>query len=506
VPGGFKRAQLILDNNRQKITEKYSFSNRKLGEGSYGFVSKATHKSTQVVRAVKTMPKDAMKNQDRFRTEIDILKELDHPNIIKLFETFEDRRNFYLVMELCLGGELFDRILEAGHFSEDEAAAAMQHILRAVLYMHENGVTHRDLKPENFLFQTKEPIRENTLKVIDFGLSSHFESGTALRTRAGTAYYVAPQVLAGRYDRMCDLWSAGVIMYTILCGYPPFYGDSDEQVLACVRQGNYAFEPEDWRTISRDAKDLVRNLIKMNPAERFDAAQAAAAGRSGLRWRGRPRRPPAAKALGHLWLKNRAPGAVHQPLGHRFLEKLRRFRSKNNFKKAALQIIAGQLSEGQIRALRDTFTAMDENNDGLLSVGELKEGLRRAGLGDVQDMPQIMEAIDADADGQIAYTEFLAATLQRKMYLQEDVCWTAFGVFDIDGDGRISPEELRQVLRSGSVEEIVSAQDGDAILEAVDKNGDGLIDFEEFMEMMRGSSRSTRSIFVPAAALQEEEE
>ncbi|CAK0844626.1 unnamed protein product [Prorocentrum cordatum] len=171
---------------------------------------------------------------------------------------------------------------------------------------------------------------------------------------------------------------------------------------------------------------------------------------------------------------------------------------------AALHIIAGQLSEGQIRALRDTFTAMDENNDGLLSVAELQEGLRRAGLGDVQDMPQIMEAIDADADGQIAYTEFLAATLQRKMYLQEDVCWTAFGVFDIDGDGRISPEELRQVLRSGSVDEMLAAQDGDAIVEAVDRNGDGLIDFEEFMEMMRGSSRSTRSIFVPAAALQEE--
>ncbi|CAK0910710.1 unnamed protein product [Prorocentrum cordatum] len=118
---------------------------------------------------------------------------------------------------------------------------------------------------------------------------SHFENGTALHTRAGTAYYVAPQVLAGRYDRMCDLWSAGVIMYTILCGYPPFYGDSDEQVLACVRQGNYTFEPEDdWRTISRDAKDLVRNLIKMNPA-----ATVAAAAR---------------QALGHPWLKSRAPG------------------------------------------------------------------------------------------------------------------------------------------------------------------------------------------------------
>merc|ERR1719334_1449185 len=152
---------------------------------------------------------------------------MDHPNIIKLFETFEDHRNIYLVMELCSGGELFDRIIATGHFSEKEAAVLMQQIIRAVYYMHENSICHRDLKPENFLFMTKDPIESNYLKIIDFGLSCKFSPDKVMETKAGTPYYVAPQVLSGKYDHQSDIWSCGVIMYVLLCGYPPFFGDTD---------------------------------------------------------------------------------------------------------------------------------------------------------------------------------------------------------------------------------------------------------------------------------------
>merc|ERR550537_1578954 len=132
---------------------------------------------------------------------------MDHPNIIKLYETFEDHRNIYLIMEICSGGELFDRIIETGHFTEVQAAIVMQQIMRGMFYMHEIKLTHRDLKPENFLFQTKDPIEKCTLKIIDFGLSCKFTEGGVLTTKAGTPYYVAPQVLAGKYDQSADLWS-----------------------------------------------------------------------------------------------------------------------------------------------------------------------------------------------------------------------------------------------------------------------------------------------------------
>merc|ERR1712190_309353 len=139
---------------------------KKLGEGSYGTVCKARNKSTSAIRAVKTISKAQMKNIERFKQEIAIMKMMDHPNIIKLFESFEDHRNIYLVMELCSGGELFDRIIESGHFTEVQAAILVQQIVKAICYMHENKVCHRDLKPENLLFQTTHPIETNMLKII----------------------------------------------------------------------------------------------------------------------------------------------------------------------------------------------------------------------------------------------------------------------------------------------------------------------------------------------------
>merc|ERR1719162_1725615 len=143
---------------------------------------------------------------DRFKQEIAIMKMMDHPDIIKLFETFEDHRNIYLIMELCSGGELFDRIIDAGHFTEVQAAVLMQQIFRAIYYMHENKVCHRDLKPENFLFASKDPIEKCLLKIIDFGLSCVYTADQVLTTKAGTPYYLAPQVLAGKYDQLSDMW------------------------------------------------------------------------------------------------------------------------------------------------------------------------------------------------------------------------------------------------------------------------------------------------------------
>jgi len=460
---GFSRSQLIADNNG-KIQDFYDIDKKKLGEGSYGSVSKAKNKSTGQIRAVKNIAKAQMKNIERFKMEIKIMKDMDHPNIIKLHESFEDQRSIYLVMEMCSGGELFDRIIEAGHFSEVQAAILMQQVVRAIFYMHENHVTHRDLKPENFLFMTKDPIDKNLLKIIDFGLSCSFAPGQQLSTKAGTPYYVAPQVLAGKYDEMSDMWSIGVIMYVMLCGYPPFFGETDADVLAKVRLGNFSFQANDWKNVSEDAKNLIRNLLKMNPRDRFTAQLT----------------------LNHDWIKNRAPKAKSVNLSDgSLINNMKSFRSSNKLKKAALATIASQLNDDKIKALRETFVALDSNGDGLLTPAELKEGLEKAGLKEIPpDLQKIMEEVDSDGSGVIDYTEFLAATLEKRQYLQEGVCWAAFRVFDKNGDGKISMQELHEVLGSGEVDGATGQSMADLMAE-VDVNGDGEIDFEEFMNMMK---------------------
>eukprot|EP01068_Selenidium_serpulae_P013690 Selendium_serpulae@DN5992_c0_g1_i2.p1 len=390
------------------------------------------------------------------------MKSLDHPNIVKLFETFEDERYIYLVLELCKGGELFDRIIEEGCFSERNGAILMQEIFSPVHYLHSNHIMHRDLKPENFLFLNKS--KDSPLKIIDFGLSCRYKPGQYAATKAGTPYYVAPQVLQGRYDQMCDEWSCGVIMYVLLCGHPPFYGDTDAQVLSKVKTGSYSFVGPEWRRVSEDAKDLISKLLKMQPKLRLTAEHA----------------------LAHPWIKNLAKMKTHVPLPDALMSNLKGFRAQNKLKKAALTIIATHMSEKEIENLRNIFIKLDVDHSGTLSLAELTEGLKSYGWTEIPpDLKEIIANVDSDGSGSIDYTEFIAATMDQKLYMKMDTCRAAFRVFDLDGSGKISPDELRQVLANNK--EIAEAVGKDSIQELiadVDLNGDGEIDFNEFMIMM----------------------
>jgi calcium-dependent protein kinase len=239
--------------------------------------------------------------------------------------------------------------------------------------------------------------------------------------------------------------------------------------LAKVRLGNFSFNAADWKNISEDAKNLIRLLLKMNPRDRYTAEQT----------------------LNHEWIANKAPKAKSLNIGTNFVDKLKGFRSHNKLKKAALAIIAQQLGDDKIKKLRETFTALDANGDGLLTATELKEGLTKAGIKDIpEDLQEILKHVDSDGSGIIDYTEFLAATLEKKQYVQEEVCWAAFRTFDKDGDGKITKQELEMVLKSDDVAD-AAAQSMAEVIKAVDTNGDGEIDFQEFMQMMRGATGAT---------------
>mmetsp|Transcript_42202 Transcript_42202/g.99028 ORF Transcript_42202/g.99028 Transcript_42202/m.99028 type:complete len:507 (+) Transcript_42202:77-1597(+) len=458
------RCSDVITDNDGRIEDFYDMDHHRIGQGAFAYVVKATAKRSRVIRAVKVLAKAHVKDLPKFIQEVNLMKGMDHPNILHLYEAFEDKRNIYLVMELCTGGELFDKIISVGSFTEVQAATIMRQILSAVFYMHQNGVTHRDLKPENFIFVDKQPLEHTNLKVIDFGLATYFEPGQMMKTKAGTPYYVAPQVLEGSYTQACDVWACGVVMYILLCGNAPFDGATDADILKKVRRGNYSFPKQYWDGVSDAAKELIKKMLTFDPEKRITAE----------------------KALHDPWMSNKAPKVRNTAVPTDLMDRFRSFQAKNKLVKTALRMIAWRLSDGELKSLRETFVAFDTNGDGILTINELKEGLSKLGLKEVpKDLQAVMEAVDSDASGAIDYTEFIAAMMRTKTYQQDDLCWQAFRMFDKNGDGKISREEVREVLSGGTVEEAMGLEAIEKLMREVDTNGDGEIDFEEFMAMMR---------------------
>ncbi|CAN8025228.1 calcium/calmodulin-dependent protein kinase type 1 [Ixodes scapularis] len=272
---GKKDSQRKKDKESVSVEEKYEFKDL-LGTGAFSQVVLAESRDTPgVMHAIKCIDKKALKGkEDSLENEIKVLRRLKHPNIVQLLETYEDKNKVYLVMELVTGGELFDRIVEKGSYTEKDASDLIRQILEAVDYMHSQGVVHRDLKPENLLYYC--PEEESKIMISDFGLSKMEDSGI-MATACGTPGYVAPEVLAQKpYGKAVDVWSIGVIAYILLCGYPPFYDESDANLFAQILKGEFEFDSPYWDEISDSAKDFIRHLICVDVERRYTCRQALA--------------------------------------------------------------------------------------------------------------------------------------------------------------------------------------------------------------------------------------
>jgi len=248
-----------------------------LGKGAFSVVHLAISKKDGSRVAVKVINKEAQKaEQDakRLQTEVEILKKVRHDNIVCLKDLFETSKNLYLVMELVTGGELFDKIVEKGQYSEREASIIVKQMLSAVDYLHDNGIAHRDLKPENLLLKGGDSTH---VMLSDFGLSKIVGVDSLMETACGTPYYVAPEVLqAAGYDKEVDLWSVGVITYLLLCGFPPFYGESLPEVFEQIMKAEFDFPDPYWTEVSGDAKDFIQKLLVIDPKKRLTTKQALA--------------------------------------------------------------------------------------------------------------------------------------------------------------------------------------------------------------------------------------
>ncbi|XP_055274762.1 LOW QUALITY PROTEIN: calcium/calmodulin-dependent protein kinase type 1G [Moschus berezovskii] len=243
-----------------------------LGSGAFSEVFLVKQRVTGKLFALKCIKKSPAFRDSSLENEIAVLKKIKHENIVTLEDIYESATHYYLVMQLVSGGELFDRILERGVYTEKDASLVIQQVLSAVKYLHENGIVHRDLKPENLLYLT--PEENSKIMITDFGLSKMEQSGV-MSTACGTPGYVAPEVLAQKpYSKAVDCWSIGVITYILLCGYPPFYEETESKLFEKIKEGYYEFESPFWDDISESAKDFICHLLEKDPNERYTCEKA----------------------------------------------------------------------------------------------------------------------------------------------------------------------------------------------------------------------------------------
>jgi calcium/calmodulin-dependent protein kinase I len=247
-----------------------------LGEGSFAVVRDVTCLKDNSQWAAKCIDKKNLSKTDEesLQVEVDIMGKLDHPCVVHLREVFDSNRTFYMILENCSGGEMFDRIVEKEKYTEHEARVAFFQIIKALEYCHQQGIVHRDLKPENLLYSDK--TEDATLKVADFGLARLFTNEQSIQlmtTMCGTPGYVAPEILKNEnYGSSVDIWSAAVILYILLCGYPPFYDDNNAALFRQIKSGSYDFPNEEWDAVSNEAKDLIEKMLVVSPSERLDIA------------------------------------------------------------------------------------------------------------------------------------------------------------------------------------------------------------------------------------------
>lgn len=420
-------------------------------------------------RAIKKVPKRRVSNStESFLAEVEVLKQLDHPNICKLYEVFEDDDNIFLVMDLCRGGELFDRIAEGDLGGEAQVAKLIRQLSHAVRYCHDRGIIHRDIKPENILFVSSDS--DAPAKLIDFGIACHFKQTEHRKDEKGTEAYLAPEVKNNSsYSEKCDLWSLGVLLYAMLSGSLPF------KSAAAARKGDFSLEAEEWYSISPEAKDLIRQLLVVEPLDRLSAA----------------------KVLEHPWVTKFSMEEETVPA--QVTVRLKRYQSTSYFRRILLMVVARQLGANDLPEIYSAFKAMDTNGDGSLSLEEFRKSLSNGSgspspeahtdhtVTETAELSELFETLDADRSGAIDYSEFMAAAIDRKIFFREDLCLQVFGALDRDASGTISIQELFQLLKAADPEDLLGNELRDEVMELLDRydsDRDGELNFKEFMALL----------------------
>mmetsp|Transcript_134202 Transcript_134202/g.261373 ORF Transcript_134202/g.261373 Transcript_134202/m.261373 type:complete len:684 (-) Transcript_134202:176-2227(-) len=441
---------LCRKHNGKKLGECYTVE-CVIGQGEYGIVKKAhLNNCSDITRAIKQVPKRDMRVNLAVCREVSVLQRLDHPSVCRIFETFEDDRNIYLVMEYVEGRELLAEMVENldnHRFDEARYAAIMGEVFRALQYLHHHEVLHRDLKPENIMVcqRAENSRRRPHIKLVDFGLAvltQPYSGRYNIYQKAGTKVYLAPEALDhGMFSLASDMWSTGIIIFMMFLGHFP------ERTM--VQHG--------ISTVRSDsARNILEGLLQEDPGRRISAANAA--------------RHPWVRN-GHIPLDSQQSGDL-QKVGKSFVD----FYQSDKLRRAALTAVALH-DTSQMDALREQFDLIDLDGNGVIAKDELTRALQELPHADVKDMriwaDALFEELDSDGSGGIEFTQWQAAALMSSTEISDAVMRAAFQTMDMDSTGSISSENLSRILQ-------VSGAELNSIMKGADLNGDGVIDFEEF--------------------------
>ncbi|KMZ67218.1 Calcium-dependent protein kinase [Zostera marina] len=461
-------SKLVIPHDTPDIHELYTLtSGKNLGEGQFGTTYLCTEKSSGVKYACKSIDKVKLICREDYEDvwrEIQIMHHLsEHPEVVEIRGAYEDDKCVYIVMELCGGGELFDRIIKKGHYSEKAAARIFKVVVKMVQACHSLGVMHRDLKPENFLFLSKDD--DSVLKATDFGLSIFYRPGEIYSEVVGSPYYVAPEVLLKSYGPEIDVWSAGIILYILLSGVPPFWAENEAGIFKEILKGPLDLESEPWPEVSQSAKDLIKKMLERNPKKRYTVHDV----------------------LCHPWIldDNVAPD---RPMDSAVLSRLHHFSQMNRLKKMALRFIIEKLSEEEIGGLKELFKMIDGDNNGIITFKELKQSLQKDAISQLTEIQiqSLMDAADTNSNGTIEYSEFIAATLHMNKVLKEENLKSAFSFFDKDETGYIT---INQLKKAGHHFGLNDGHLDDMNIE-LNQNYNGRIDYNEFAAMMKNGNEA----------------
>ena len=461
--------KLFIDETNDNPSKKYEILS-KLGSGSFGSVYLARNKYTNEKVALKQIKKSSanLLSDGEITDEIEILKNLDHPDIVRIIESFNTKNSYILITEYCEGGELFDQV--KNQLSETQIAVIFKQVLSGLAYLHSNNIVHRDLKLENILIHEIEKSKTTgedlfNIKIIDFGTARIFDKKRNPQSIVGSSYYIAPEVLRQKYNKECDLWSVGVILYMFIVGHAPFDGCDDDEITTNIQRGIYRKNDRRWIKASKEVKDLIQKLLTYRPSQRLSAIQA----------------------LNHPWFKITDSNILYDnvPKGDIIscIKNLLTYNINNKLEELFLAYIIHNIPRNKdAKSAIKLFKLVNENKDGKLQKNELKKTLlnfvTEAFL--IQnDFDEKFEMMDGNNKGYINYEEFLRASLDRKKILTDKILHYAFNYFDSEKSGFIKKNRMKRIF-GNRIDNYVFQ----SIFDEIDLDKDGKINFSDFKKLL----------------------
>ena len=423
--GNFTKRHSVLVYNDEDINNVYIFKNQ-LGSGYFGTV-KLAHivEDPSKLYAVKSIDKTKLADYqiESLSREIEILSSVDHPNIIRYYETYSDERYFHIVTEYLSGGDLLAGMSRKLNYCEKDIAIVINKLLTAISHIHSLGIVHRDLKPENILFENKS--ESSDIKIIDFGVSRQFfKKNDELNSIVGTPYYVAPEVLSGKYDKKVDIWSIGIIMYVLMTGKPPFHAKSKADLFSKIKTKDIPYPTKrDKSPYSNEAVNFLYLLTKKDPNERISASES----------------------LKNEWFNILETEKVKQCVPAEVLNNLKSFTLPTLFQRQLMKLIVKELKSDQILKLKESFKLLDKENTGYIDKDKLEMAFHNLDLPITkEDIQEIMKNCNLNYGNseRVNYTSFIAAAIDKKELFTDNLLKETFSQLDTFNSGYITKDSL----------------------------------------------------------------